>query len=91
MPQNIPIPTLKDFAKALETNTHVKKFSLAATRSNDPVAIVSGARRRWVSGSAGTVGWAGMHPNPALLFPKHKTRHTAQEIFKACSVLGHTF
>ncbi|XP_034988014.1 tropomodulin-2 [Zootoca vivipara] len=37
--KNIPIPTLKDFAKALETNTHVTKFSLAATRSNDPVAI----------------------------------------------------
>lgn len=39
--QNIPIPTLKEFAKALESNTHVKTFSLAATRSNDPVAIVS--------------------------------------------------
>ncbi|XP_030621835.1 tropomodulin-2 [Chanos chanos] len=37
--KNIPIPTLKDFAKAMETNTHVKKFSLAATRSNDPVAV----------------------------------------------------
>ncbi|KAF6133403.1 tropomodulin 3 [Phyllostomus discolor] len=37
--KNIPIPTLKDFAKALENNTHVKYFSLAATRSNDPVAI----------------------------------------------------
>ncbi|XP_025052808.1 tropomodulin-3 isoform X1 [Alligator sinensis] len=37
--KNIPIPTLKEFAKALETNTHVKKFSLAATRSNDPVAV----------------------------------------------------
>ncbi|KAM4678163.1 tropomodulin-3-like isoform 2-T2 [Discoglossus pictus] len=37
--KNIPIPTLKDFAKALETNTHVKTFSLAATRSNDPVSI----------------------------------------------------
>ncbi|XP_015280968.1 PREDICTED: tropomodulin-2-like [Gekko japonicus] len=37
--KNIPIPTLKEFAKALETNTYVKKFSLAATRSNDPVAI----------------------------------------------------
>lgn len=37
--KNIPIPTLKDFAKALETNTHVKCFSLAATRSNDPVAM----------------------------------------------------
>ncbi|XP_039324969.1 tropomodulin-2 isoform X3 [Saimiri boliviensis] len=37
--KNIPIPTLREFAKALETNTNVKKFSLAATRSNDPVAI----------------------------------------------------
>uniref|UniRef100_A0A8C1VC52 Tropomodulin 2 n=1 Tax=Cyprinus carpio TaxID=7962 RepID=A0A8C1VC52_CYPCA len=37
--KNIPIPTLKDFAKAMERNTHVKKFSLAATRSNDPVAV----------------------------------------------------
>lgn len=40
-PQNIPIPTLKDIAKAMEKNTHVKKFSMAATRSNDPVALVS--------------------------------------------------
>ncbi|KAK7925992.1 hypothetical protein WMY93_008302 [Mugilogobius chulae] len=38
--KNIPIPTLKDLAKAMETNTHVKKFSLAATRSNDPIAVV---------------------------------------------------
>ncbi|XP_048828301.1 tropomodulin-2-like [Brienomyrus brachyistius] len=37
--KNIPIPTLKDFAKALEKNTHVKKFSLAASRSNDPIAV----------------------------------------------------
>ncbi|NWX39430.1 TMOD2 protein, partial [Steatornis caripensis] len=37
--KNIPIPTLKEFAKALGSNTHVKTFSLAATRSNDPVAI----------------------------------------------------
>uniref|UniRef100_A0A667WG85 Tropomodulin 2 n=1 Tax=Myripristis murdjan TaxID=586833 RepID=A0A667WG85_9TELE len=37
--KNIPIPTLKDFAKAMERNTHVKKFSLAATRSNDPIAV----------------------------------------------------
>ncbi|KAG8440482.1 hypothetical protein GDO86_006293 [Hymenochirus boettgeri] len=37
--KNIPIPTLKDFAKALEKNSHVKTFSIAATRSNDPVAI----------------------------------------------------
>ncbi|XP_044294518.1 tropomodulin-3-like isoform X2 [Varanus komodoensis] len=37
--KNIPIPTLKEFAKALETNTHLKSFSLAATRSNDPVAV----------------------------------------------------
>uniref|UniRef100_A0A8C2WUS8 Tropomodulin 2 n=1 Tax=Cyclopterus lumpus TaxID=8103 RepID=A0A8C2WUS8_CYCLU len=38
--KNIPIPTLKDFAKAMEKNTTVKKFSLAATRSNDPIAVV---------------------------------------------------
>uniref|UniRef100_A0A671XXZ7 Tropomodulin 2 n=1 Tax=Sparus aurata TaxID=8175 RepID=A0A671XXZ7_SPAAU len=37
--KNIPIPTLKDIAKAMENNTHVKKFSMAATRSNDPVAV----------------------------------------------------
>ncbi|CAB1419525.1 unnamed protein product [Pleuronectes platessa] len=37
--KNIPIPTLKDLAKAMERNTHVKKFSLAATRSNDPIAV----------------------------------------------------
>ncbi|KAI7802669.1 tropomodulin-2 isoform X2 [Triplophysa rosa] len=37
--KNIPIPTLKEIAKAMERNTHVKKFSLAATRSNDPVAV----------------------------------------------------
>lgn len=37
--KNIPIPTLKEFAKALERNTQVKNFSLAATRSNDPVAV----------------------------------------------------
>ncbi|XP_072889249.1 tropomodulin-2 isoform X2 [Hemitrygon akajei] len=37
--KNIPIPTLKDFAEALKKNTHLKKFSLAATRSNDPIAF----------------------------------------------------
>ncbi|XP_029000537.1 tropomodulin-2 [Betta splendens] len=37
--KNVPIPTLKDFAKAMEKNTHVQKFSLAATRSNDPIAM----------------------------------------------------
>ncbi|XP_075714116.1 tropomodulin-2-like isoform X2 [Rhinoderma darwinii] len=37
--KSIPIPTLKEFAKSLGSNTHVKCFSLAATRSNDPVAI----------------------------------------------------
>uniref|UniRef100_A0A3B1JUF0 Tropomodulin 2 n=1 Tax=Astyanax mexicanus TaxID=7994 RepID=A0A3B1JUF0_ASTMX len=40
--KNIPIPTLKDFAKAMEKNTNVKKFSLAATRSNDPIAVAFG-------------------------------------------------
>uniref|UniRef100_A0A8C5MZQ1 Tropomodulin n=1 Tax=Leptobrachium leishanense TaxID=445787 RepID=A0A8C5MZQ1_9ANUR len=38
--KNIPIPILKEFAKALESNRNVKSFSLAATRSNDPVAAV---------------------------------------------------
>ncbi|KAF4071823.1 hypothetical protein AMELA_G00267430 [Ameiurus melas] len=37
--KNVPIPTLRDFAKAMEKNMHVKKFSLAATRSNDPIAV----------------------------------------------------
>ncbi|KAF7698756.1 tropomodulin-2 [Silurus meridionalis] len=37
--KNVPIPTLRDFAKAMERNTHVTKFSLAATRSNDPIAV----------------------------------------------------
>ncbi|KAL4660711.1 tropomodulin-2-like [Arapaima gigas] len=37
--KNIPIPTLKEFAKAMEKNTHVKNFSMAATRSNDPIAM----------------------------------------------------
>nr|XP_033775678.1 tropomodulin-3-like [Geotrypetes seraphini]XP_033775679.1 tropomodulin-3-like [Geotrypetes seraphini] len=37
--KSIPIPTLKDYAKALEKNSYVKTFSLAATRSNDPVAV----------------------------------------------------
>lgn len=44
--KNVPIPTLKDFAKAMETNTHVKKFSLAATRSNDPIALAFGEMLR---------------------------------------------
>ncbi|XP_056400936.1 tropomodulin-4 [Hyla sarda] len=35
---DIPIPTLKEVCEALKTNTHVKKLSLVATRSNDPVA-----------------------------------------------------
>ncbi|XP_054627589.1 tropomodulin-2 [Dunckerocampus dactyliophorus] len=37
--KNIPIPTLKEFAKAMEKNTRVTKFSMAATRSNDPIAV----------------------------------------------------
>ncbi|XP_056268068.1 tropomodulin-2 isoform X2 [Pseudoliparis swirei] len=44
--KNIPIPALKDFAKAMEKNTTVKKFSLAATRSNDPIAVVFGEMLR---------------------------------------------
>lgn len=41
MPQDIPISTLKAICEAMKTNTHVKKLSLVATRSNDPVATVS--------------------------------------------------
>ncbi|XP_072321253.1 tropomodulin-2 [Eucyclogobius newberryi] len=44
--KNIPIPTLKDLAKAMEGNSHVKKFSLAATRSNDPIAVAFGEMLR---------------------------------------------
>lgn len=41
LPQDIPISTLKAICEAMKTNTHVKKLSLVATRSNDPVASVS--------------------------------------------------
>ncbi|XP_051631490.1 tropomodulin-4 isoform X1 [Manacus candei] len=36
--KDIPIPTLKAICEAMKTNTHVKRLSLVATRSNDPVA-----------------------------------------------------
>ncbi|OCT97736.1 tropomodulin-1 isoform X2 [Xenopus laevis] len=36
--RNIPILTLKDYAEAMKTNTHVQKMSIVGTRSNDPVA-----------------------------------------------------
>nr|XP_021136054.1 tropomodulin-4 [Columba livia] len=36
--KDIPVPTLKAICEAMKTNTHVKKLSLVATRSNDPVA-----------------------------------------------------
>ncbi|XP_034280938.1 tropomodulin-4 [Pantherophis guttatus] len=36
--QDIPIQTLKEICEAMKTNTQVKKLSLVATRSNDPVA-----------------------------------------------------
>ncbi|XP_025902422.1 tropomodulin-4 [Nothoprocta perdicaria] len=36
--KDIPISTLKDICEAMKTNTHVRKLSLVATRSNDPVA-----------------------------------------------------
>ncbi|KAM9329321.1 tropomodulin-1 [Gastrophryne carolinensis] len=37
--RNIPILTLKEYAEAMQSNTHVKKFSIVGTRSNDPVAF----------------------------------------------------
>ncbi|NWU11711.1 TMOD4 protein, partial [Cephalopterus ornatus] len=36
--KDIPISTLKAICEAMKTNTHVKRLSLVATRSNDPVA-----------------------------------------------------
>lgn len=39
--QDIPIPTLKGVFDAMKSNTHVQYLSIAATRSNDPVALVS--------------------------------------------------
>ncbi|XP_068127438.1 tropomodulin-1 [Hyperolius riggenbachi] len=37
--RNIPILTLKAYAEAMKENTHVKKFSIVGTRSNDAVAF----------------------------------------------------
>ncbi|XP_073447341.1 tropomodulin-1 isoform X1 [Aquarana catesbeiana] len=37
--RNIPILTLKAYSEAMKNNTHVKKFSIVGTRSNDPVAF----------------------------------------------------
>ncbi|XP_028344643.1 tropomodulin-4 isoform X3 [Physeter macrocephalus] len=36
--QDIPIPMLTELCEAMKTNTHVRSFSLVATRSGDPVA-----------------------------------------------------
>ncbi|CAB1334351.1 unnamed protein product [Coregonus sp. 'balchen'] len=36
--KDIPIPTLKEIFEAMKGNTHVESLSIAATRSNDPVA-----------------------------------------------------
>uniref|UniRef100_A0A7N8YLL1 Tropomodulin 4 (muscle) n=1 Tax=Mastacembelus armatus TaxID=205130 RepID=A0A7N8YLL1_9TELE len=37
--KDIPIPTLKDIFEAMKGNSHVESLSIAATRSNDPVAF----------------------------------------------------
>lgn len=42
--QDIPIPTLKEIFEAMKGNSHVEFLSIAATRSNDPVAYVSQRR-----------------------------------------------
>lgn len=39
--QDIPIPTLKEIFEGMKGNSHVEFLSIAATRSNDPVAYVS--------------------------------------------------
>ncbi|XP_059786902.1 tropomodulin-4 isoform X2 [Balaenoptera ricei] len=36
--QDIPIPMLTELCEAMKTNTHVRSFSLVATRSGDPIA-----------------------------------------------------
>ncbi|XP_063001810.1 tropomodulin-4 [Elgaria multicarinata webbii] len=36
--KDIPVQTLKEICEAMKSNTNVKKLSLVATRSNDPVA-----------------------------------------------------
>ncbi|XP_030014722.1 tropomodulin-4-like isoform X1 [Sphaeramia orbicularis] len=36
--QDIPIPTLKEIFEGMKGNSHVESLSIAATRSNDPVA-----------------------------------------------------
>uniref|UniRef100_A0A3B4T8P3 Tropomodulin 4 (muscle) n=1 Tax=Seriola dumerili TaxID=41447 RepID=A0A3B4T8P3_SERDU len=39
--KDIPIPTLKEIFDAMKGNSHVESLSIAATRSNDPVAYVT--------------------------------------------------
>uniref|UniRef100_A0A665T440 Tropomodulin 4 (muscle) n=1 Tax=Echeneis naucrates TaxID=173247 RepID=A0A665T440_ECHNA len=38
--KDIPIPTLKEIFEAMKGNSHVESLSIAATRSNDPVAYI---------------------------------------------------
>lgn len=56
--QNIPIPTLKAYAEALKENSHVKKFSIVGTRSNDPVAFVCSDLSTLLCSSLGTQAWS---------------------------------
>ncbi|KAM4600667.1 tropomodulin-4 isoform 1-T4 [Polymixia lowei] len=37
--KDVPIPTLKEVFEAMKGNSHVESLSIAATRSNDPVAF----------------------------------------------------
>lgn len=46
MLQDIPIPTLKEIFEGMKGNSFVESLSIAATRSNDPVAYVSTTRKR---------------------------------------------
>ncbi|XP_006641810.1 tropomodulin-4 [Lepisosteus oculatus] len=39
--KDIPIPTLKEIFEGMKTNTSVRSLSIAATRSNDPVAFAA--------------------------------------------------
>lgn len=79
--QDIPIQTLKEICEAMKTNTQVKKLSLVATRSNDPVAHVSsrdplpGTGTQWpLSVAALGVRFLPPPPRDALLRPLFLSR-----------------
>lgn len=75
--QNIPIPTLKAYAEALKENSHVKKFSIVGTRSNDPVAFVCSDLSTLLCSSLGTQAWS--HGRRILLWHGEGTQLGARK------------